>query len=109
MTKVKKCSQCGKEVPQGGTFCPFCGNIININGKVESRESGRCEVDDDIQKKYRNDINEKLQKQKQLEYQKENLLKKKKSLGLKIDNYSKIMKKEIRVVNEIKRHRICQL
>ena len=95
MTKVKKCSQCGKEVPQGGTFCPFCGNIININGKVESRESGRCEVDDDIQKKYRNDINEKLQKQKQLEYQKENLLKKKKSLGLKIDNYSKIMKKEI--------------
>lgn len=32
MTKVKKCSQCGKEVPQGGTFCPFCGNIINING-----------------------------------------------------------------------------
>ena len=59
MTKVKKCSQCGKEVPQGGTFCPFCGNIININGKVESRESGRCEVDDDIQKKYRNDINQK--------------------------------------------------
>ena len=52
-------------------------------------------LDDDIQKKYRNDINEKLQKQKQLEYQKENLLKKKKSLGLKIDNYSKIMKKEI--------------
>ena len=95
MTKVKKCSQCGKEVPQGGTFCPFCGNIININGKVESRESGRCEVDDDIQKKYRNDINEKLQKQKQLEYQKRNLLKRKKSLGLKIDNYSKIMKKEI--------------
>ena len=39
------------------------------------------------------DINEKLQKQKQLEYQKENLLKKKKSLGLKIDNYSKIMTK----------------
>ena len=71
MTKVKKCSQCGKEVSQGGSFCPFCGNIININGKVESRESGRCEVDDDIQKKYRNDINEKLQKQKQLEYQKE--------------------------------------
>ena len=52
MTKVKKCSQCGKEVPQGGTFCPFCGNIININGKVESRESGRCEVDDDIQKNF---------------------------------------------------------
>ena len=95
MTKVKKCSQCGKEVPQGGTFCPFCGNIININGKVESRESGRCEVDDDIQKKYRNDINEKLQKQKQLEYQKENLLKKKNSLGLKIYNYSKIIQKEI--------------
>ena len=95
MTKVKKCSQCGKEVPQGGKFCPFCGNIINGNGEVESRELGRCEVDDDIQKKYRNDINEKLQKQKQLEYQKENLLKKKKSLGLKIDNYSKIMKKEI--------------
>lgn len=35
MTKVKKCSQCGKEVPQGGTFCPFCGNIINGNGEVE--------------------------------------------------------------------------
>ena len=95
MTKVKKCSQCGKEVPQEGTFCPFCGNIINGNGEVESRELGRCEVDDDIQKKYRNDINEKLQKQKQLEYQKENLLKKKKSLELKIDNYSKIMQKEI--------------
>ena len=68
MTKVKKCSQCGKEVPQGGKFCPFCGNIINGNGEVESRELGRCEADDDIQKKYRNDINEKLQKQKQLEY-----------------------------------------
>ena len=95
MTKVKKCSQCGKEVPQGGKFCPFCGNIINGNGEVESRESGRCEVDDDTQKKYQTDINKKLQKQKDLEYQKENLLKKKKSLGLKIDNYSKIMKKEI--------------
>ena len=95
MTKVKRCSQCGKEVPQGGTFCPFCGNIINDEcARVESRESAvDVKLDDDIQKKYRNDINEKLQKQKQLEYQKENLLKKKKSLGLKIDNYSKIMTK----------------
>lgn len=25
MTKVKRCSQCGKEVSQGGSFCPFCG------------------------------------------------------------------------------------
>lgn len=31
MTKVKRCSQCGKEVSQGGSFCPFCGNIINEN------------------------------------------------------------------------------
>ena len=68
MAEVKRCSKCGREVPQIGSFCPFCGNIININGKVESRESGRCEVDDDIQKKYRNDINEKLQKQKRLDY-----------------------------------------
>lgn len=52
-------------------------------------------LDDDTQKKYQTDINKKLQKQKHLEYQKENLLKKKKSLGLKIDNYSKIIQKEI--------------
>lgn len=38
MTKVKRCSQCGKEVSQGGSFCPFCGNIINENVKSESRE-----------------------------------------------------------------------
>lgn len=36
MTKVKRCSQCGKEVSQGGSFCPFCGNIINENVKSES-------------------------------------------------------------------------
>ena len=95
MTKVKRCSQCGKEVSQGGSFCPFCGNIINENVKSESRESDIYELDDDTQKKYQNDINKKLQKQKQLEYQKENLLKKKKSLGLKIDNYSRIVQKEI--------------
>ena len=29
----------GKEVSQGGSFCPFCGNIINENVKSESRES----------------------------------------------------------------------
>lgn len=37
MTKVKRCSQCGKEVSQGGSFCPFCGNIINENVKSESK------------------------------------------------------------------------
>lgn len=95
MTKVKRCSQCGKEVSQGGSFCPFCGNIINENVKSESRESAIYGLDDDTQKKYQTDINKKLQKQKHLEYQKENLLKKKKSLGLKIDNYSKIIQKEI--------------
>lgn len=95
ITKVKRCSQCGKEVSQGGSFCPFCGNIINENVKSESRESAIYGLDDDTQKKYQTDINKKLQKQKHLEYQKENLLKKKKSLGLKIDNYSKIIQKEI--------------
>lgn len=95
MTKVKRCSQCGKEVSQGGSFCPFCGNIINETVKSESRESAIDGLDNDIQKKYQNDINKKLQKQKQLEYQKENLLKKKNSLGLKIYNYSKIIQKEI--------------
>ena len=52
MTKVKRCSQCGKEVSQGGSFCPFCGNIINENVKSESRESAIYGLDDDTQKKY---------------------------------------------------------
>ena len=99
MTKVKRCSQCGKEVSQGGSFCPFCGNIINETVKSESRESAIDGLDNDIQKKYQNDINKKLQKQKQLEYQKENLLK----------IIARLYKKRFRVVNEIKRHRICQL
>ena len=66
MTKVKRCSQCGKEVSQGGSFCPFCGNIINENVKSESRESAIYGLDDDTQKKYQTDINKKLQKQKHL-------------------------------------------
>ena len=68
MTKVKRCSQCGKEVSQGGSFCPFCGNIINETVKSESRESAIDGLDNDIQKKYQNDINKKLQKQMYLIY-----------------------------------------
>ena len=37
---------------QGGSFCPFCGNIINENVKSESRESAIYGLDDDTQKKY---------------------------------------------------------
>mgnify|MGYP004510262101 FL=1 len=95
MAEVKRCSKCGREVPQIGSFCPFCGNIINDKVVVESRKVGRYEIDDDTQKKYRNDINSKLQKQKELENEKKNLLKKKKSLELKIDNYNKIIEKKI--------------
>ena len=47
---------------QGGSFCPFCGNIINENVKSESRESAIYGLDDDTQKKYQTDINKKLQK-----------------------------------------------
>lgn len=50
MTKVKRCSQCGKEVSQGGSFCPFCGNIINETVKSESRESAIDGLDNDIQR-----------------------------------------------------------
>ena len=82
MAEVKRCSICGREVPQIGSFCPFCGNIINDKVVVESRKVGRYEIDDDTQKKYRNDINSKLQKQKELENEKKNLLKKKKSISL---------------------------
>ena len=51
--------------------------LWNENVKSESRESAIYGLDDDTQKKYQTDINKKLQKQKHLEYQKENLLKKK--------------------------------
>ena len=91
MAEVKRCSKCGKEVPQIGSFCPFCGNIINDKVVVENRNGSEYK----IQEKYRDDINSKLEKQKELEIQKANLLKKKKSLELKIDNYNKIIENKI--------------
>lgn len=90
MTGVKKCSQCGKMVSGDGTFCPFCGNIIDeiIMDKGYTEHI-------DIQSKYRNDINNELQKQRKLERTKRNLEKRKQSLELKIDNYDKILKNKI--------------
>lgn len=78
MTKVKRCSQCGKEVSQGGSFCPFCGNIINETVKSESRESAIDGLDNDIQKKYQNDINKKITKTKTTGISKRKFIKKEK-------------------------------
>ena len=79
MTKVKRCSQCGKEVSQGGSFCPFCGNIINENVKSESRESAIYGLDDDTQKKYQTDI--KITKTKTSGISKRKFIKKEKEFG----------------------------
>ena len=39
MVRVRKCSKCGNMISEGGSFCPFCGNIINdkviIQGKTQ--------------------------------------------------------------------------
>lgn len=95
MAGVKKCSKCENMVPEGGSFCPFCGNIINDKVIIQGKKPDPYDEQDEIQRKYRNDINSKVQKKKELENKKESLLKKKESLELKIDNYSKIMQKKI--------------
>ena len=95
MVRVRKCSKCGNMISEGGSFCPFCGNIINDKVIIQGKTPDPYGEQDEIQRKYRNDINSKVQKKKELENKKESLLKRKESLELKIDNYSKIMQKKI--------------
>ncbi len=66
MTKLKGVHNVEKEVSQGGSFCPFCGNIINENVKSESRESAIYGLDDDTQKKYQTDINKNYKNKKNI-------------------------------------------
>ena len=95
MAGVKKCPKCGNMISEGGSFCPFCGNIINDKVIIQGKKPDPYDKQDEFQRKYRNDINSKVQKKKELENKKERLLKRKESLELKIDNYSKIMQKKI--------------
>ena len=95
MAGVKKCPKCGNMISEGGSFCPFCGNSINDKVIIQGKNPEPYDEQDEIQRKYRNDINSKVQKKKELENKKERLLKRKESLELKIDNYNKIMQNKI--------------
>lgn len=39
MERVRRCSKCGEEVFQGGSFCPYCGNIIEDERVVKNERN----------------------------------------------------------------------
>lgn len=70
MAGVKKCPKCGNMISEGGSFCPFCGNSINDKVIIQGKNPEPYNEQDEIQRKYRNDINSKVQKKKELENKK---------------------------------------
>lgn len=88
MPRFTECPVCGKEIPNEGKFCPFCGNkIIADMRAVPVNNVQENEADVKIKERYVSDLKEKTAEYKALEKKKTKLIKEKQSIELKINNY----------------------
>ena len=94
MTGIKRCPKCEKEIPVYSNFCLFCGSKIkNCTIKSVVQKENEEEYEKEKQR-YSDEIRELADNYNTLKNEEIKLIKKKKSLRLKVDNYRKLLEGE---------------